>query len=79
MTIIRPGQRVVHVPGLGVRVSRRTVSSGAGNWWEAGGASGAVAGDAIAAILKEHNCDLIAAPFITADGRINAQVQVIAK
>ena len=36
-------------------------------------------GDAIAAILKEHDCDLIATPFITADGRINAQVQVIAK
>lgn len=37
------------------------------------------AADAIAAILKEHDCDLIATPFITADGRINAQVQVIAK
>ena len=36
-------------------------------------------GDAIAAILKEHNCDLVAAPYITADGRINAQVQVVAK
>lgn len=36
-------------------------------------------GDAIAAVLKEHDCDLIATPFITADGRINAQVQVIAK
>ena len=36
-------------------------------------------GDAIAAILREHNCDLVAAPFITADGRITAQVQVVAK
>ena len=35
-------------------------------------------GEAIAAILKEHNCDLVAVPFIQ-DGRINAQVQVIAK
>lgn len=35
-------------------------------------------GEAIAAILKEHNCDLVAVPFIQ-DGRINAQVQVVAK
>lgn len=41
--VLRPGQRVVNVPGIGVSVSRRAVSSGAGNWWEAGGASGAVA------------------------------------
>ena len=38
-----------------------------------------LAGDAIAAILKEYDCDLIATPFITADDRINAQVQVVAK
>ena len=36
-------------------------------------------GEAIAAILKEYDCDLIATPFITSDGRINAQVQVVAK
>lgn len=41
--VLRPGQRVVNVPGIGVSVSRRAVSSGAGNWWEAGGATGAVA------------------------------------
>ena len=36
-------------------------------------------GDAIAVVLKDHDCDLIATPFITSDGRINAQVQVVAK
>lgn len=36
-TIIRPGQRIVNIPGIGLRVSRRAVSSGAANWWSVAG------------------------------------------
>ena len=36
ITILRPSQRVIHIPGIGVRISGRAVSAG-GNWWEAGG------------------------------------------
>ena len=32
--VLRPGQRVAHVPGIGVRASRRAVSAGgAVDWW----------------------------------------------
>ncbi len=31
--VLRPGQRVVHVPGIGVSVSRRAVASAAADWW----------------------------------------------
>lgn len=42
--VLRPGQRVVQVPGAGVSVSRRAVSApGSGNWWEAGSAPTPVA------------------------------------
>lgn len=41
--VLRPGQRVAHVPGIGVRASRRAVSSGAVDWWLAGGAPTPVA------------------------------------
>lgn len=37
------------------------------------------AAEAVAAALNEHECDLVAVPVITADGRIAAQVQVVAK
>jgi len=37
------------------------------------------AAEAVAAALREHNCDLVAVPMITPDGRIVAQVQVMAK
>lgn len=37
------------------------------------------AAEAVAAALREHECDLVAVPVITPDGRITAQVQVIAK
>ena len=48
--VLRPGQRVVNLPGVGVSVSRRAVSSAAAAWWEAGGASGCVAAyDSVAA------------------------------
>jgi pyruvate/2-oxoglutarate dehydrogenase complex dihydrolipoamide acyltransferase (E2) component len=33
---------------------------------------------AVAAVLKEHGCDLVAVPVIAPDGRIAAQVQVVA-
>lgn len=43
--VLRPGQRVAHLPGIGVSVSRRAVSSGAAaDWWDDNGAiSGCVA------------------------------------
>lgn len=41
--VLRPGQRVVNVPGIGVSVSRRAVVSGAVDWWLAGGAPAPVA------------------------------------
>lgn len=41
--VLRPGQRVVNVPGIGVSVSRRAVASGAAAWWLAGGAPTPVA------------------------------------
>lgn len=48
--VLRPGQRVVNVPGIGVSVSRRAVSSGAADWWTADGAPGCVAAyDSVAA------------------------------
>lgn len=34
--------------------------------------------EAAAAALREHKCDLVAVPVITPDGRITAQVQVVA-
>jgi len=37
------------------------------------------AAEAVQAALREHNCDLVAVPMITPDGRIVAQVQVMAK
>ena len=37
------------------------------------------ASEAIAAILKETDCDLRPLPFITADGRIDAQITIVAK
>ena len=36
-------------------------------------------GEAVAAMLREHGCDLVAVPVLTPDGRITAQVQVVAK
>jgi len=41
--VLRPGQRVVNVPGIGVSVSRRAVASGGVDWWLAGGAPTPVA------------------------------------
>lgn len=37
------------------------------------------AGDAIAAILKEYDCDLRPVPFITPAGAIDAQITIVAK
>jgi hypothetical protein len=37
------------------------------------------AAEAVAAALNANECDLVAVPVITPDGRISAQVQVIAK
>jgi hypothetical protein len=37
------------------------------------------ASDEIAAILKREDCDLRPLPFITADGRIDAQITIVAK
>lgn len=38
LTVLRPGQRVLQVPGLGVTVSRRAVSAAAeADWWEVAG------------------------------------------
>lgn len=43
-TMLRPGQRILHIPGIGITTSRRAVSAGgAVNWWEAGGATGCIA------------------------------------
>lgn len=41
--VLRPGQRVVHLPGIGVSASRRAVSVAAASWWLAGGAPAPVA------------------------------------
>ena len=38
-----------------------------------------LAAEAVQAALAAHNCDLVAVPDITPDGRISAQVQVKAK
>lgn len=37
------------------------------------------AADAVAAILREHDCDLIAVPQLTPDGRVTAVVQIAAR
>lgn len=37
------------------------------------------AAEAVAAALREHNCDLVALPQIAADGRIMAVVQIVAR
>lgn len=37
------------------------------------------AADAVGAILREHECDLIAVPQFTPDGRITAVVQIVAR
>ena len=39
MTMLRPGQRVLHIPGIGVTVTqgRATLHAGGGNWWEVSG------------------------------------------
>lgn len=36
-------------------------------------------GEAVAAVLREHNCDLVAVPQIAADGRVVAVVQIAAR
>ena len=41
--VLRGGRRVVNIPGGAVSVSRRAVSSGATDWWLAGGAPTPVA------------------------------------
>lgn len=38
MMTLRPGQRIVNIPGIGVQTSRRAVSVAAAAWWLAGGA-----------------------------------------
>ena len=35
-------------------------------------------GEAVAAVLREHNCDLVAVPQIV-DGRVVAVVQIVAR
>ncbi len=37
------------------------------------------ASDEIAEILKREDCDLRPLPFITADGRVDAQITIVAK
>ena len=37
------------------------------------------ASEAIAAILKETDCDLRPAVFVTPDGRLDAQITIVAK
>ena len=37
------------------------------------------AADAVAAILREHDCDLIAVPQLTPDGRVTAVVTIAAR
>jgi hypothetical protein len=37
------------------------------------------AGAALRAILAQHNCDLVAVPQLTADGRIVADIRVVAR
>ena len=38
-TILRPGQRILNIPGIGISASRRAVqSAAAADWWLAGGA-----------------------------------------
>lgn len=37
------------------------------------------AAEAVAAILREHECDLVAVPQITPDGRVTAVVQIAAR
>lgn len=40
---------------------------------------GQAAAEAVAAALREHGCDLVAVPQITADGRVVAVVQIVAR
>ncbi len=37
------------------------------------------AAEAVAAVLREHQCDLVAVPQITPDGRVVAVVQIVAR
>ena len=37
------------------------------------------ASEAIAEILKREECDLRPVPYITADGRVDAQITIVAK
>lgn len=55
--MLRPGQRVVMLPGDGMSVSRRAVSSGAVAWWLEGGISAA---NAIAAYQPKNAASLAA-------------------
>ena len=42
MTVMRAGQRIVNIPGIGMNIPRRAVSAaGAVSWWLAGGVSAA--------------------------------------
>ena len=43
VSVLRPGQRILNIPGYGVQTSRRAVASGAAAWWLAGGAPTPVA------------------------------------
>ena len=39
VSVLRPGQRIINIPGIGVQTSRRAVSvAAAADWWAAGGA-----------------------------------------
>lgn len=37
------------------------------------------AAEQVAAILREQGCDLVAVPQLTADGRVTAVVQIVAR
>lgn len=37
------------------------------------------AAEAVQAALKQHECDLVALPQVTADGRVVAVVQIVAR
>ena len=58
LATIRPGQRIVNIPGIGMRVSRRAVSAGsAANWWT-------VVGKTVLAAYKAKGAASLAASYV---------------
>ncbi len=57
MLTLRPGQRILSIPGFGVTTSRRAVQSAAADWW-------AVAGKTCVAAYQPKSADDLAASYV---------------